>query len=192
MQSWTKLHYGNPDHEIIFIRLFIWIASTLRCIALASGHHWNQVPWRCWYWHCLCGWLKGLSRGNWSGLPQGFRWALYRSYGAHSLNFVGWKERKQVAEDLRRIYSAITIEKAEMELRQFEEKWGPIGTYRRRLVEELASLNDVHWLPAGHQKSNLYDRRDWLGHHGPALGDKRPRVISNWWSGVEIILSGVK
>ena len=62
----------------------------------------------------------------------------------HSLNFVGWKERKQVAEDLRRIYSAITIEKAEMELRQFEEKWGPIGTYRRRLVEELASLNDVH------------------------------------------------
>jgi len=64
----------------------------------------------------------------------------------HSLNFVGWKERKQVAEDLRRIYSATTIEKAEMELCQFEEKWGdrfaPIGDAWRKNWPRLTTFFD--------------------------------------------------
>lgn len=42
----------------------------------------------------------------------------------HSLNFVGWKERKQVVADLRLIYSASTVEQAEMALDEFEQKWG--------------------------------------------------------------------
>lgn len=41
----------------------------------------------------------------------------------HSLNYVGWKERKEVARDLRTIYTAATEEKAEMQLTQFEAKW---------------------------------------------------------------------
>jgi len=41
----------------------------------------------------------------------------------HSLNFVGWKERKQVAADLRRIYTAATAEQSEMALGEFEQKW---------------------------------------------------------------------
>jgi len=41
----------------------------------------------------------------------------------NSLRFVSWKERKEVAADLRRIYQSITVEEAERELDAFAEKW---------------------------------------------------------------------
>ena len=41
----------------------------------------------------------------------------------HSLNFCAWKDRKEVAADLRRIYSAPTADQAGVELDTFEEKW---------------------------------------------------------------------
>jgi putative transposase len=41
----------------------------------------------------------------------------------HSLSYVGWKERKAVAADLRLIYRAATVAEAEQALRAFEEKW---------------------------------------------------------------------
>jgi len=41
----------------------------------------------------------------------------------HSLSYVGWKERKAVAHDLKRIYRAATLSEAEQALRDFEEKW---------------------------------------------------------------------
>jgi putative transposase len=42
----------------------------------------------------------------------------------HSLNFVSWKLRKDVAADLRAIYTAATVAEAEQRLAEFEEKWG--------------------------------------------------------------------
>ena len=54
----------------------------------------------------------------------------------HSLNYVGWKLRKEVAADLRAIYTAATIEEAEQHLTAFEAKWDedypPIGQSWRR------------------------------------------------------------
>lgn len=41
----------------------------------------------------------------------------------HSLNYVGWKERKQVADDLKTIYSAATEAEAEQRLAEFALKW---------------------------------------------------------------------
>ena len=41
-----------------------------------------------------------------------------------SLNYVNWKERKQVATDLKPIYRAATAEEAEMNLDGFIAKWG--------------------------------------------------------------------
>jgi putative transposase len=41
-----------------------------------------------------------------------------------SLNYVGWKERKQVAADLKAIYRAGTERQAEQELTEFIAKWG--------------------------------------------------------------------
>lgn len=41
----------------------------------------------------------------------------------HSLNFVSWKQRKEMADDLKEIYSAPTVEQAETNLITFGEKW---------------------------------------------------------------------
>jgi putative transposase len=41
----------------------------------------------------------------------------------HSLNYVGWKERKEVARDLRTIYTAATDVEAEQRLAEFSLKW---------------------------------------------------------------------
>ena len=49
----------------------------------------------------------------------------------HGLNFVGWKQRKEVAADLRLIYAAPTDSQAERKLTEFVAKWdasyAPIG-----------------------------------------------------------------
>lgn len=41
----------------------------------------------------------------------------------NSLRFVSWKQRKEVAADLKRIYQSATAEQAEIELTAFEAKW---------------------------------------------------------------------
>ena len=54
----------------------------------------------------------------------------------HSLNFVTWKRRKEVAGDLKRIYQSATADEAELRLGEFEERWDdeylPIGQSWRR------------------------------------------------------------
>lgn len=42
----------------------------------------------------------------------------------HSLNYVSWKVRKEVAADLRAIYASGTIDQANAALDAFEERWG--------------------------------------------------------------------
>ncbi len=54
----------------------------------------------------------------------------------HSLNYVSWKRRLEVAADLKRIYTAATADEAELRLGEFEAKWDgeylPIGQSWRR------------------------------------------------------------
>ena len=42
----------------------------------------------------------------------------------HSLNYVSWKMRKEVAADLRAIYASGTVDQASAALDAFEERWG--------------------------------------------------------------------
>jgi putative transposase len=62
----------------------------------------------------------------------------------HSLNYVSWKQRKEVAADLKMIYSAPTVEEAEYHLEQFEEKWNAshptIGKSWRNNWERITPL----------------------------------------------------
>jgi putative transposase len=64
----------------------------------------------------------------------------------HSLNYVSWKRRKEVAADLRCIYAAATLEEAELMLGEFEEKWDqeylPIGQSWRRNWARLTPFFD--------------------------------------------------
>lgn len=41
----------------------------------------------------------------------------------NSLNYVGWKQRKEVARDLKTIYTSATADEAEMRLAEFAAKW---------------------------------------------------------------------
>ena len=41
----------------------------------------------------------------------------------HSLRYVPWKQRKAVADDLRRVYGAATLAEAEQALEDFAERW---------------------------------------------------------------------
>lgn len=41
----------------------------------------------------------------------------------HSLRYVSWKQRKQVAENLNGIYNAPTLDQAEANLTSFAAKW---------------------------------------------------------------------
>ena len=59
----------------------------------------------------------------------------------HSLKYVSWKQRKEVAADLKTIYQASTAEVAEMNLTEFEAKWDKthpsIGQSWRRNWERI-------------------------------------------------------
>ncbi len=64
----------------------------------------------------------------------------------HSLNYVSWKRRKEVAADLRRIYEAATVAEAELRLGEFEARWDdeylPIGQSWHRNWERLTPFFD--------------------------------------------------
>ena len=55
-----------------------------------------------------------------------------------SLNYVSWKERKAVAQDLKAIYRAETVETAEHELNTFSKKWDA-------RYPTISSLWKRHW-----------------------------------------------
>lgn len=84
---------------------------------------------------CVDG-LKGFPEAIEAVFPQTAVQLCIVHLVRHSLNYVGWKLRKDVAADLRAIYTAATVEHAAQQLTAFEEKWGsdypPIGQSWRR------------------------------------------------------------
>lgn len=62
----------------------------------------------------------------------------------HSLKYVSWKQRKEVAAELKAIYQAPTIEQAEVHLTQFEARWNDshptIGKSWRNNWERITPL----------------------------------------------------
>ncbi len=71
---------------------------------------------------CVAG-LKGFPEAIETVFPQTQVQLCIVHLVRNSLNYVGYKERKAVAGDLRRIYTATTRESAEQELDRFAEKW---------------------------------------------------------------------
>jgi putative transposase len=71
---------------------------------------------------CVDG-LKGFPEAIESVFPQTEVQLCIVHLVRHSLNYVGWKERKEVARDLKRIYTAATDGEAEQRLADFSLKW---------------------------------------------------------------------
>jgi putative transposase len=71
---------------------------------------------------CVDG-LKGFPEAIESVFPQTEVQLCIVHLVRHSLNYVGWKQRKEVASDLKLIYSAATEVEAEQRLADFSLKW---------------------------------------------------------------------
>ena len=71
---------------------------------------------------CVDG-LKGFPEAIESVFPQTEVQLCLVHLVRHSLNFVGWKQRKEVAADLKLIYRAATEAAAEQQLTEFSLKW---------------------------------------------------------------------
>ena len=71
---------------------------------------------------CVDG-LKGFPEAIESIFPQTEVQLCIVHLVRHSLNYVGWKQRKEVARDLRTIYTAATDVEAEQRLAEFSLKW---------------------------------------------------------------------
>ncbi len=72
---------------------------------------------------CIDG-LKGFPQAIESVFPEARVQLCIVHMVRASLNYVNWKERKQVAADLKAIYRASTELQAEQELNEFIAKWG--------------------------------------------------------------------
>ena len=61
----------------------------------------------------------------------------------NSLKYVGWKQRKEVASDLREIYTSATVEQAEAALERLESKWN----HSHPLIAKSWRVNWEHVTP---------------------------------------------
>jgi putative transposase len=73
---------------------------------------------------CVDG-LKGFPQAIETVFPQAQVQLCIVHLVRASLNYVSWKERKQVAEDLKSVYRAATEEEARREMAAFAERWNP-------------------------------------------------------------------
>jgi putative transposase len=71
---------------------------------------------------CVDG-LKGFPEAIEAVFPQAQVQLCVVHLVRHSLSYVGWKQRKEVASDLQTIYRAATREEAERRLEEFAAKW---------------------------------------------------------------------
>lgn len=81
---------------------------------------------------CVDG-LKGFPEAINSVYPQSQVQLCIVHLIRNSLKFVSYKERKSIASDLKKIYSAVNLEEAELELKNFKEKYD----------EKYPSISDI-------------------------------------------------
>ena len=85
--------------------------------------------------------LKGFPEAIHSVFPKAQIQTCIVHLVRHSLRFVPWKDRKEVAADLKAVYRAETVEVAQENLREFEAKWDgkypTIGQSWRRNWEQI-------------------------------------------------------
>jgi putative transposase len=94
---------------------------------------------------CVDG-LKGFPEAIEAVFPQTTVQLCIVHMVRHSMNYVSWKRRAEVALDLKRIYTSTTVAEAESELTTFEAKWdkeyAPIGQSWRRNWSRLTPFFD--------------------------------------------------
>lgn len=103
--------------------LGIWIEQTegakfwLKIVAELKNRGLQEI-----FIACVDG-LKGFPEAIESVYPKAEIQLCIVHMVRNSLKYVSWKERKEVASDLRAIYKSYTANEAELKLDEFEDKW---------------------------------------------------------------------
>jgi len=97
--------------------------------------------------------------------------------GRHSLKFVNWEQRKEIAADLKAIYTSTTVEAGEQRLTEFEEKLNqtltPVGQSWRRNWARSFRFSALH-LKSGRFSMHQCYRID---QHEPSQDHQDPRRV---------------
>src|SRR5262245_3794846 len=109
---------------------------------------------------CVDG-LKGFPEAIESIFPQTEVQLCIVHLVRHSLNYVGWKQRKEVAADLKTIYTAATEAEAEQRLAEFSQQWeAKFPTNCEVLAQQLGARDSVLCAPAGDSEGDLHHQCD--------------------------------
>ena len=139
---------------------------------------------------CVDG-LKGFPQAIEAVFPQAQVQLCIVHMVRASLNYVNWKERKQVAADLKPIYRAATAAEAEMNLEEFIAKWGSkykaIGKLWRENWERVMPF---FAFPEEVRKVIYTTNAVESLHRGPAENHQDARVVSERRGGAEAALPG--
>jgi len=128
-------HEGRIDNRAVYVAIGINLEGRKEVLGLWTSGHEGAKFWlavltelrnrgvKDVFVVCVDG-LKGFPQAIESVYPQAEVQMCIVHLMRASLNYVNWKERKQVAADLKPIYRAATAVQAEVELAAFAGKWG--------------------------------------------------------------------
>ena len=126
-----------------------------------------------------CDGLKGLPDAIEATWPKATVQTCVVHLLRNSMSYAGWKDRRQIAKELRPVYTAADADTAEAALEAFEAgigaRYPAIGQIWRRQWEQFTPFPE---LPARHPKSDLHHQHD--REHQPAApqGRQEPRALT--------------
>lgn len=93
-----------------------------------------------------------------------------------------YKQRAEVAKDLKTIYFAAVEAEAEFNLELFAEKWDQQYPYHQQIVAStLDSRHPAVQLPGRDPQGDLYHECDWVSQYDDAQSHQESSDISLWW-----------
>jgi putative transposase len=127
-------HEGRVENRAVYVAIGINLEGKKDVLGLWTGASEGAKFWlsvltelrnrgvKDIYLACVDG-LKGFPQAIESVFPEAQVQLCIVHMIRASLNYVAWKDRKQVVGDLKPIYKAATADEAERQLTEFEEKW---------------------------------------------------------------------
>lgn len=145
-------HEGRVENRAVYVAIGIRMDGTREVLGLWSANTEGAKFWLMVltelrnrglldvFIACVDG-LKGFPEAIESVYPKALVQLCIVHLVRNSLKYVGYKEQKVVARDLKEVYGATTAEAAEEELKRFADKWGkqyvPITTLWQRNWERV-------------------------------------------------------
>ena len=142
-------HEGRVENRAVYVAIGINLEGKKDVLGLWTGASEGAKFWlnvltelrnrgvKDIYLACVDG-LKGFPQAIESVFPKAQVQLCIVHMIRASLNYVTWKDRKEVVGDLKPIYKAATADEAERQLSEFEEKW-------KKKYPAISRLWREHW-----------------------------------------------